>query len=150
MWRFLALLLCFVAIGCGVAAHNRQPVSADPTQSRSQSHDEASYNTIVIAIELRDQALHLKAWNEKSYAAELGLLTLVTLEHTTLPRTCASFAAHLYAELLDLHDAYPGENWHPMFVVVSHDPTVASRCRPTQSLTSSKHLDELQRMPHRG
>ncbi len=144
MWRFLALPLCLLAIACGAAPQNHHTVSSDPAQSRSQWPDQANYNTIVVASNVRDQALHLRAWDQKAYAAELGLDTLVTLEHTMFPGRCASFVAHLYAELMDLHDAYPGENWHPMLVVVSRDPTVASQCRPKRPVKSSKPLEGLQ------
>ena len=84
-------------------------------QTRSRWPDPANYNAITVAVKVRNQALHLKAWNEKAYAAQLALGTLVTLEGAMLPGRCARFVAHLYDELADLSQAYPGENWHPMF-----------------------------------
>jgi hypothetical protein len=94
--------------------------------------DVANYNVIVTAVELRDQALRLTTWERKSYAARLGLLLLVSLEGTIAPGKCATFGAHVYAELKDLNQAYPGEDWRPMVVVVAHDPSVASQCRSAQ------------------
>jgi hypothetical protein len=97
-------------------------------QTQSRWPELANYNAIIVAVKVRDQALHLKAWNEKAYAAQLALGTLVTLAGSMLPGRCARFVAHLYDELADLSQAYPGENWRPMFAVVAHDPSAASRC----------------------
>lgn len=140
MWRFLAIPLSLLAVGCGAVPNPEHTASHDPAERHSQWPDSGNYTTIVLATRARDQALHLKAWNQKAYAAQLGLDTLVTLEHTMLLGICANYVAHLYDELLDLHDAYPGEEWHPMSVVVSHDPTAASQCR--RPVTSPKRLDE--------
>jgi hypothetical protein len=108
-------------------------------QTRSRWPDPANYNAIVVAVKVRDQALHLTAWNEKAYAAELALGTLVTLEGSMLPGSCARFVAHLYDELADLSQAQPGENWRPMFDVVAHDPSAASQCAaPRGSHTGAK------------
>jgi hypothetical protein len=54
--------------------------------------------------------------------------TLVTLEDRMASGRCAAFVAHLYDELMDLDQAYPGGDWRPMVHVVAHDPTVASQC----------------------
>jgi hypothetical protein len=55
--------------------------------------------------------------------------SLLTLEHKLRPGNCATFVAHVYSELMDLSQAYAGEDWRPMFVVVAHDRSVASQCK---------------------
>jgi hypothetical protein len=129
MRRFLALPLCLLVAACGSALPHRRVSQADPAPRASPWPDTANYNAIVTAVEVRDHALHLKAWNQKAYAAQLALETLVTLEGTMRPGKCARFVAHIYDELTDLNQAYAGEDWHPMVVVVAHDRTVASQCR---------------------
>jgi hypothetical protein len=134
MRSLLALFVCMLAAGCA----SREPIVVnrpavpDPPASSSASRwpDDADYNAIAIATRVRDQALRLTAWNEKAYAAQLGMSTLVTLEHTMRPGRCATFVAHLYDELMDLNQAYPREDWRPMVRVVAHGPSVASRCAP--------------------
>jgi hypothetical protein len=152
--RLSVLAACLAVTACGAVTSVRAPArpaarqtaaAARPTPS--QWPDPANYNTIIVAVKVRDQALRLKAWNQKAYAAQLGLGTLATLAGTMLPGTCARFVAHLYDELTDLSQAYPGENWQPMFVVVAHDPSAASQCsaprtahtgpKPTPARTST-------------
>ena len=43
----------------------------------------------------------------------LGLGGLMSL-HPILPGGCATAVSYLYDNLLDLHDAYPGEDWRPL------------------------------------
>lgn len=115
------------AAGAGFATSADSAAPAHPV--RSQWPSDADYNTIATAVRVRDHALRLKPWNQKAYAAELGMRTLLTLEHKLRPGNCATFVAHVYSELMDLSQAYAGEDWRPMFVVVAHDSGVASQCR---------------------
>jgi hypothetical protein len=133
--RFSIFAACATITACASATSTRPPARPAPAktvaaaeQTRSRWPDLANYNAIIVAVKVRDQALHLKAWNEKAYAAQLALGTLVTLEGSMLPGRCARFVAHIYDELADLSQAYPGENWRPMFDVVAHDPSAASQC----------------------
>ncbi len=100
--------------------------------------DASNYNVVVAAVAARSQALHLRAWNEKAYAAELALRTLITLAGQIRTGKCAGFVAHIYDELTDLSQAYPGEDWRPLVAVVAHDPSVASQCKPAPPLAASK------------
>ena len=100
--------------------------------------DASNYNVIVAAVAARSQALHLRAWNEKAYAAELALRTLITLAGQIRTGKCAGFVAHIYDELTDLSQAYPGEDWRPLVAMVAHDPSVASQCKPAPPLAASK------------
>ena len=133
--RFLMLAACVLVTACASVASDRPAAPAAGTRtafalraSRSQWPNPANYHTIVVAIEARNQALHLRAWNQKAYAAQLALNTLASLAGTMRPGTCARFVAHIYDELADLSQAYPGEQWKPMFVVVARDPSVTSQC----------------------
>jgi cellulase/cellobiase CelA1 len=126
---------CILVTACASIGTARPRAGVTPTHAvsvarplRSRWPDPANYNAIIVAVKVRDQALHLKMWNEKAYAAQLALGTLVTLEGSMLPGRCARFVAHIYDELADLSQAHPGEDWQPMFDVVAHDPSAASQC----------------------
>jgi hypothetical protein len=133
--RFSVIAACVAVTACASVKSARPRARPAPGQTvavarqiRSRWPDPANYNAIIVAVKVRDQALHLKPWNEKAYAAQLALSTLATLAGSMLPGRCARFVAHLYDELTDLSQAYPGEDWQPMFAVVAHDPTAASQC----------------------
>jgi hypothetical protein len=126
---------CVAVTACASAKSARPPTRPAPSQTvaaapqtRPRWPDPANYNAITVAVKVRNQALHLKVWDQKAYAAQLALRTLATLVGSMLPDKCARFVAHLYDELADLSQAYPGENWHPMFTVVAHDPSTSSQC----------------------
>jgi hypothetical protein len=128
--------VCVAVTACASVASARplarpapRQIAAVARQTPSRWPDPANYNAIIVAVKVRDQALHhLKAWNEKAYAAQLALGTLATLAGTMLPGRCARFVAHLYDELADLSQAYAGENWQPLLQVVAHDPSARSQC----------------------
>jgi hypothetical protein len=133
--RFSIFAACVAVTACASATTARPRVRpatgqsvAVGRQTRSRWPDPANYNAIVVAVKVRNQALHLKVWDQKAYAAQLALRTLATLVGSMLPKRCARFVAHIYDELADLSQAYPGENWHPMFTVVAHDPSASSQC----------------------
>jgi hypothetical protein len=155
--RFSVVAACILVTACASAGSARPPARPAPNQTVAVAHqirsrwpDPANYNAIIVAVKVRDQALHLKAWNQKAYAAQLALRTLATLEGTMLPGSCARFVAHLYDELADLSQAYPGENWQPMFAVVAHDPSVASQCAPPQGAHTGPRVTPLQISPPAG
>lgn len=130
MRRFLALALCLVIAACGTAS--RQPGTRRAASAKAPSSrwpHAADYTTIATAVKARDQALRLRAWNQKAEAAQLAMRTLVSLAGAMRDGKCAQFVAHIYNELTDLSQAYAGERWQPMYVVVARDPTVASQCR---------------------
>jgi cellulase/cellobiase CelA1 len=133
--RFLVLAACVLVTACASSSRDRPATrtavgqtAADRRSTLSQWPDPANYTTIVIAAKVRNQALHLRPWNEKAYAAQLALRTLMTLAGTMRAGKCADFVNHIFDELMDLSQAYRGEKWKPMFVVVAHDPSVASQC----------------------
>ena len=133
--RFSVFAACVAVTACASVRSARPHARPAPNQTAAVTHqirsswpDPANYNAIIVAVKVRDQALHLKAWNEKAYGAQLALWTLTTLEGSMLPGRCARFVAHLYDELADLSQAHPGEDWQPMFDVVAHDRSAASQC----------------------
>jgi hypothetical protein len=57
----------------------------------------------------------------RSFAAYMGLTALLRL-HPVRPGRCATAISYLYDNLLDLHDAYPGENWRPLRRLIHKQP----------------------------
>ena len=87
----------------------------------------ADYVTIRVAVAVRDRALFERTdWRTKSLSASLALRTLLTVRMA--PGSCASFVTFLYGNLLDLHEAYPGEDWRPLIRLVRRHPTLESSC----------------------
>ena len=64
----------------------------------------------------------------RSFAAYMGLSGLMSL-HPILPGRCATAVSYLYDNLLDLHDAYPGEDWRPLRRLIRKQPPL-SACAP--------------------
>jgi hypothetical protein len=73
------------------------------------------------------QALRERDWRRRAGAAFYGLLAMMSL-HYMMPGPCATLAARTYDELLDLHDAYAGENFRPLARLVSRDVSVRTAC----------------------
>jgi hypothetical protein len=134
--RWLVLVLAVLALtavgGCGSQTRSPSPAVLTP---RSQWPSDADYGTLASARATVRQALEERDWRRKAGAAEYGLLAMMAL-HAIEPGRCAGLVAHTYAELMDLRDAYRGEDWRPMVAVVSSDPSLASRCRPRAAGTS--------------
>jgi hypothetical protein len=87
----------------------------------------ADYVTIKIAVNVRDRALFQRTdWRTKSLSASLALRTLLTVRMA--PGRCAAFVTFLYGNLLDLHEAYPGEDWRPLIRLVRRHPTLKTSC----------------------
>jgi hypothetical protein len=87
----------------------------------------ADYTTIKVAVSVRDRALFQRTdWRTKSLSASLALRTLMTVRMA--PGRCAAFVTFLYGNLLDLQEAYPGEDWRPLIRLVRRHPTLESSC----------------------
>jgi hypothetical protein len=67
----------------------------------------------------------------RAFAAELGLRELVSI-HPLAPGRCANAVIYLYNNLLDLLNAYPGENWTPLRRAVASEPSIHT-CAPRPS-----------------
>jgi hypothetical protein len=91
----------------------------------------ADWQKIKVAAHLRRTALepHRSA-HFRAFAAFLGLSELVTI-HPLRRGHCATAVIYLYDNLLDLQDAYQGENWNPLRRAVAKEPSIRA-CAPPQ------------------
>jgi hypothetical protein len=102
--------------------------------ARSPRPDRADREKIQTAARLRTTALarHRTA-RFRAFAAELGLRVLVSI-HPLRPGRCATAVIYLYNNLLDLDNAYPGENWNPLRRAVAREPSTRA-CAPAATDT---------------
>ena len=129
--RVLPIAVAVLAAGCGGGAGGTGGVSSSAGQLRpavlAPWPSAADYTTIRAAVAVRDHALFRETdWRRKSLAAALGLQTLVTVR--VGPGPCAAFVTSLYGNLLDLHEAYRGEDWRPLIRFVRRQPKLATVC----------------------
>src|SRR6478752_684712 len=101
-----------VAVG-GVSGSShpaRPPRTPTGAAARSSRPNKAEWEKIKTAARLRSTALapHRTA-HFRSFAAFLGLNELVTI-HPLAPGRCRTAVIDLYDNLLDLENAYPGDN----------------------------------------
>ena len=118
---------------------------ASPSTTRSQpwrdrvtyAHRTSRVNaedwaTVHSAARLRAMALAPgRTARYRAFAAYLGLSGLMSL-HPILPGRCATAISYLYDNLLDLADAYPGEDWRPLRHLIHKQPSL-SVCAPKAS-----------------
>ncbi|MBV8998414.1 MAG: hypothetical protein JO304_05105 [Solirubrobacterales bacterium] len=120
----------------GVSASTRliwpSHTSTGSATARSSRPVRADWEKIKVAARLRTMALapHRTA-RFRAFAAELGLRELVSL-HPLGHGRCATAVIYLYNNLLDLDDAYPGENWTPLRRAVAREPSI-DVCAPRPS-----------------
>ena len=109
-----------------VAHGPRVPVASTARSSRPSKADWDKINT---AARLRRTALapHRTA-HFRAFAAYLGLSQLVTI-HPLAAGPCRNAVIDLYNNLLDLENAYPGENWNPLRRAVAKEPPIHA-CAP--------------------
>jgi hypothetical protein len=99
--------------------------NARPTQPGS-----ADWERIRTAAGLRRIALQPhKSAHFRSFTASLGLHQLLGIQPLG-PGRCATAVVYLYDNLLDLNDAYEGENWSPLRRAVAKEPSI-NACAPT-------------------
>ena len=114
-----------------VLAH--PPDAATASAPRSPRPETGDWEKIKTAASLRRLALapHRSA-RVRAFAASLALRELVSL-HRLAPGVCTTAVTYLYNNLLDLADAYPGENWAPLRRAVANEPSIhACAPRPTK------------------
>ncbi|MGZ4331060.1 MAG: hypothetical protein ACXVXL_24020 [Solirubrobacteraceae bacterium] len=97
--------------------------------ARSLRPSRADWEKIRAAARLRMIALaaHRTA-RFRAFAAYLGLTELVSIR-SFAPGRCATAVTDLYDNLLDLENAYPGENWNPLRRAVAKQPSIHA-CAP--------------------
>ena len=97
--------------------------------ARTSRLNAADWITLKNAIRLRTMALAPgRTALYRSFAAYMGLSGLMSL-HPILPGRCATAVSYLYDNLLDLHDAYPGEDWRPLRRLIRKQPPLGV-CAP--------------------
>lgn len=102
------------------------PMTHAPRPSRL---DAADWATVQNVVHLRTMALApRRTATYRSFAAYMGLTALLNL-HPVRPGPCATAVSYLYNNLLDLHDAYPGEDWRPLQHLIRKQPSL-SVCAP--------------------
>ena len=102
---------------------------------RPSGLDAPDWATVQNVVRLRTMALaprHTSLY--RSFAANMGLTALLNL-HPVQPGRCATAVSYLYDNLLDLHDAYPGEDWRPLRRLVRIQPSLRA-CAPKATPTS--------------
>lgn len=91
--------------------------------------DAADWTTVQNVVRLRTMALTPdRTAYYRSFAAYMGLTALLRL-HPVRPGRCATAVSYVYDNLLDLHDAYPGEDWRPLRRLIHKQPPL-SVCAP--------------------
>ena len=98
----------------------RHTVAHAPRLSRL---DAADWATVQNVVRLRTMALAPgRTATYRSFAAYMGLTALLHL-HPVRPGPCGTAVSYLYDNLLDLHDAYPGEDWRPLRHLIHTQPS---------------------------
>jgi hypothetical protein len=123
------------ALVSGVSASPRPVLQLHPptgSAARSSRPDRTDWEKIKTAGRLRTTALtpHRTA-RFRAFAAELGLRELVSI-HPLAPGRCATAVVYLYNNLLDLDNAFAGENWTPLRRAVTTEPSIEA-CAPRPS-----------------
>jgi hypothetical protein len=99
---------------------------------RTSRLDAMGWETVRNAIHLRAMALTPgRTAYYRVFAAYMALSGLIRL-HPVLPGRCATAVSYLYDNLLDLHDAYPGEDWQPLRRLIAKQPSL-DVCAPRAS-----------------
>jgi hypothetical protein len=135
--KTFALIAAVVVAGLGAASVAFLPDSrvarpakpTPPSAPYAPTAGGASWQSIQAAASLRTDALrpNLTPFH-RSFAAYMGLSTLLRLHHTLRGR-CAVAVSYLYNNLLDLHDAYTGEDWSALRQAVATEPSLTV-CAP--------------------
>lgn len=111
-----------------VAPAHRPYASADST-TRPSRPDKADWAKIKTAASLRRLALAPHRTSRfRAFAAVLGLGELVSIHHLA-PGRCLTAVTAVYDNLLDLENAYPGENWGPLRRAVAKEASIDA-CAP--------------------
>ena len=107
---------------------------------RTSRLDAADWATVHSVVRLRAMALAPgRSARYRSFAAHMGLSGLMSL-HPIRPGRCATAVSYLYDNLLDLHDAYPGEEWRPLRRLIRKQPPL-SVCSPKATPQASTYAE---------
>ena len=140
----LTTVAAFIAVSMGVitlaltgapntTAHSRGSRETRPQIARSARLDASSWETVRNVVRLRTMALVPgRTAMYRSFAAYMGLSGLLQL-HPVLPGRCAIAVSYLYDNMLDLHGAYPDEDWRPLRRLIKQQSSL-SVCAPKPTL----------------
>ena len=107
-------------------------LTSTPRATTRTLPDRADWERIKTAGRLRRLALARgRSAHFRGYTASLALGELVGLDPLA-PGPCATAVIYLHNNLLDLENAYPGENWAPLRRVVSTEPSIRA-CAPSHA-----------------
>jgi hypothetical protein len=120
--------LTAIAIAAGLMG-SPAALIASASAGRPSRPSKADWHKIQSAASLRKMALapHRTA-RFRSFAATLGLGQLDSI-HPLAPGRCFTAATDLHNNLLDLANAFPGENWGPLRRAVAKEPSIRA-CAP--------------------
>jgi hypothetical protein len=123
-WRTLTVVAIAAALIGSPAA-----VPATASATRPTRPNKADWQMMQSAARLRKMALaqHRTA-RFRSFAATLGLGQLASI-HPLAPGRCLTAVTYLFNNLLDLENAFPGEDWGPLRRAVAKEPSIRA-CRP--------------------
>jgi hypothetical protein len=116
-----------IRVSTSRSASAQNPKSA--TAALPSRPNKVDWNKIKTAARLRNMALapHRTA-RFRSFAAMLGLGQLSSI-HPLAPGRCRTAVIDLHNNLLDLEEAFPGENWGPLRRAVAKEPSIHA-CAP--------------------
>jgi hypothetical protein len=99
--------------------------------------NKADWHKIQAAARLRTTALerHHTA-RFRSFSAMLGLDQLSSI-HPLAPGRCRNAVIDLHNNLLDLSEAFPGENWDPLRRAVAKEPSIHA-CAPKKRASHTR------------
>lgn len=127
----LTVIIVMLAItGTSRATTPSQPRPNTVAHARRTSRlGAADWATLQSVVRMRTLALAPgRTARYRAFAAYMGLSALISL-HPVRPGRCATAVSYLYDNLLDLHDAYPGEDWRPLRRLIRKQPSL-SVCAP--------------------
>jgi hypothetical protein len=130
-----ALVAAVVVVGLAGASIALWPdTSGQPASvrhARQSARRSADWDLIQAAASLRGNALARdRTAFHRAFAAYMGLSALLQIRDGLRGR-CATAVRYLYDNLLDLHDAYTGEDWTALRQDVAREPSlgVCAPCR---------------------
>jgi hypothetical protein len=142
-----ALIAAVVVAGAGGASialrttsHRAPSLHPTPVLTvRPPSSGANNWDLIRAAASLRQNALAPKRTTfHRAFAAYMGLSALMQI-HERLAGRCAIAVSYLYDNLLDLHDAYSGEDWAPLRQAVAGEPSLAV-CAPRKGRVRVRYV----------
>ncbi len=134
--RVLTAIVVATAVVCSTAmaaaSRNAEPPGAGPVGSSARlptRPNKADWEKVKGAARMRGLGLAPHRTAEfRAFAGYLGLSELYSIRPLA-PGPCVIALTYLRNNLLDLENAYPGENWDPLRRAVAKEPSIQA-CAP--------------------